>query len=101
MNNITDLERQFKGLILEKINGYVKVSSIQILYNGKGYTLMEFINSNDILYSKIEKLRIEYAYYSYGKYTDYFDADQELIDYINKLDNKKICVKKLVEEKIN
>lgn len=101
LNNITDLERQFKGLILEKINEYVKVSSIQILYNGKGYTLMEFINSNDILYSKIEKLRIEYAYYSYGKYTDYFDADQELIDYINKLDNKKICVKKLVEEKIN
>lgn len=65
------------------------------------WVLFDAYNSNDILYSKIEKLRIEYAYYSYGKYTDYFDADQELIDYINKLDNKKICVKKLVEEKIN
>ena len=43
LNNIIDLERQFKGLILEKINTYVRASSIQILYNGKRYTLMEFI----------------------------------------------------------
>lgn len=33
LNNITDLERQFKGLILEKINSYVKASSLKILYN--------------------------------------------------------------------